>query len=75
MPLTGSFFWNLAVSIVRYASGQDHWRDFGLAETAFTPFFMRFWFLEYYENFDLPSDERYDRGCLWCDACLSHPVA
>ena len=30
--------------------------DFGWAEVVFTPFFMRFWFLDYYEDFDLPDD-------------------
>ncbi|HTN26771.1 MAG TPA: glutathione S-transferase family protein [Burkholderiales bacterium] len=49
--------------------------EFGWAETVFTPFFMRFWFLEYYEDFDLPADERYDRVRTWRDACLLHPAA
>jgi glutathione S-transferase len=49
--------------------------DFGLAETVFTPFFMRFWFLEYYEGFDLPVEERYARVRRWRDACLAHPAA
>jgi len=35
-------------------SGTFHFEDFGLAETVFTLFFMRFWFLAYYEDFDLP---------------------
>jgi glutathione S-transferase len=48
---------------------------FGLAETVFTPFFMRFWFLEYYENFDLPHDEGYARVRTWREACLAHPAA
>ena len=49
--------------------------DFGLAEAVFTPFFMRFWFLEYYEGFDLPHEERYARARDWRDACLAHPAA
>ena len=49
--------------------------DFGLAETVFTPLFMRFWFLEYYENFDLPGEERYARVRRWREACLAHPAA
>lgn len=49
--------------------------DFGLAETVYTPFFMRFWFLEYYEDFDLPQEERYARVRRWCEACLEHPAA
>lgn len=49
--------------------------DFGWAEAVFTPMFMRFWFLEYYEGFDLPSDDRYARVRRWREACLSHPAA
>ena len=49
--------------------------DFGWAETVFTPFFMRFWFLEYYEDFQLPPDGRYARVQRWIDACLAHPAA
>jgi len=48
---------------------------FGWAETVFTPFFMRFWFLEYYEDFQLPVEDRYARVRQWRDACLSHPAA
>lgn len=49
--------------------------NFGWAEAVFTPFFMRFWFLEYYEDFQLPADERYARLSKWIDACLAHPAA
>jgi glutathione S-transferase len=49
--------------------------DFGLAEAVFTPMFMRFWFLEYYEGFDLPQTEAFARVRLWRDACLAHPSA
>jgi glutathione S-transferase len=49
--------------------------DFGLAEAVFTPMFMRFWFLEYYEGFDLPETEDYARVRRWRDACLAHPAA
>jgi glutathione S-transferase len=49
---------------------------FGLAECVFTPMFMRFWFLEYYEDFDLPEDdERYARVRQWVAACKAHPAA
>jgi glutathione S-transferase len=48
--------------------------DFGLAETVFTPLFMRFWFLEYYEALDLP-ETGFDRVRRWRDACLAHPAA
>lgn len=49
--------------------------DFGWAETVFTSFFMRFWFLEYYEDFHLPKTEQYTRVQKWIDACVSHPSA
>jgi glutathione S-transferase len=49
--------------------------EFGWAETVFTPFFQRFWFLEYYEDFALPIDARYARVREWVAACTSHPAA
>lgn len=49
--------------------------DFGWAEAVFTPMFMRFWFLEYYEGFDLPAEPRFARVRRWRDACLAHPAA
>lgn len=49
--------------------------DFGWAEAVYTPMFMRFWFLEYYEGFDLPDEPRYARVRRWRDACLVHPAA
>ncbi len=62
--------------LVRHSpSGPFLFEDFGLAEAVFTPFFMRFWFLEYYEGFDLPDEERYARVRKWRDACLAHPAA
>ncbi|WP_114964515.1 glutathione S-transferase family protein [Alkalilacustris brevis] len=45
---------------------------FGLAEAVFTPIFMRFWFLEYYEGFDLPQTADYARVRRWREACLEH---
>jgi glutathione S-transferase len=48
---------------------------FGWAEAVFTPFFMRFWFLEYYEDFALPEEPRFARVRRWIDACLAHPAA
>ena len=49
--------------------------NFGWAETVFTPFFMRFWFLEYYEDFQLPNTKQYARVQEWMDACVEHPAA
>jgi glutathione S-transferase len=49
--------------------------DFGWAEAVFTPFFMRFWFLDYYEGFALPDDPGVARVRRWRDACLAHPAA
>ncbi len=49
--------------------------DFGLADLVYTPMFMRFWFLDYYEGFDLPDEADYARVRRWRDACLAHPAA
>ena len=56
-------------------SGPYLFEEFSWAETVFTPLFMRFWFLEYYENFELPDEEAYARVRRWRDACVSHPAA
>ncbi len=48
--------------------------DFGLAEAVFTPMFMRFWFLEYYEGFELPETSEYARVARWRAACMAHPA-
>lgn len=48
---------------------------FGLAEAVFTPMFMRFWFLDYYDGFELPDGPDYDRVRKWREACLDHPAA
>jgi glutathione S-transferase len=62
--------------LVRHSpSGTFLFEAFGLVETVFTTLFMRFWFLEYYEGFDLPQDERYARVRRWREACLAHPAA
>lgn len=47
---------------------------FGLAEAVFAPLFMRFWFLDYYEEFDV-AELGLERARRWRDACLSHPAA
>ena len=46
---------------------------FGLAECVFTPMFARFWFLDYYEGYDIPT--ALGRVRRWRDACLAHPAA
>lgn len=48
---------------------------FGWAEVVYTPMFMRFWFLEYYEGFELPEGEAFARVRRWRDACVAHPAA
>ncbi|AXI41424.1 glutathione S-transferase family protein [Sulfitobacter sp. SK011] len=48
--------------------------DFGLAEAVFTPMFKRFWFLDYYEDFELPAGSAYDRVRAWRNACMAHPA-
>jgi glutathione S-transferase len=47
--------------------------DYALAEAVFTPLFMRFWFLEYYEDFHIPDELK--RLLRWHEACISHPAA
>ena len=47
--------------------------EFGLAEAVFTPMFKRFWFLDYFENFELPDGKGYDRVRVWREACMEHP--
>lgn len=46
---------------------------YGLAEAVFTPMFQRFWFLEYFEDFELPDSAEFERVRQWRDACLVHP--
>ncbi|MBT8476335.1 MAG: glutathione S-transferase family protein [Alphaproteobacteria bacterium] len=48
---------------------------YGLADIVYTPLFMRFWFLDYYEGFDLPQTPEFARVTRWRDACLEHPDA
>ena len=36
---------------------------------------MRFWFLDYYEEFELPEGVEYDRVRKWRAACLAHEAA
>ncbi|MBX3207122.1 MAG: glutathione S-transferase family protein [Labilithrix sp.] len=57
------------------ADGTFLFDDFGWAEAVYTPMFMRFWFLEYYEGFELPDEPRFARVRRWRDACLAHPAA
>lgn len=57
-----------------HAPGRDFlFERFGLAECVFTPVFARFWFLDYYEGWDIPAE--YARARRWRDACLAHPAA
>lgn len=49
--------------------------EFGLVEAVYTPMRMRFWFLDYYEQFQLPETEEYARVSQWMNACLAHPAA
>jgi glutathione S-transferase len=48
--------------------------ELGWAEAVFTSLFMRFWFLEYYEDFQLPDSDAFARVRRWRDACLAHPA-
>ena len=51
---------------------------FGWAEAVYTPFFQRFWFLEYYENVYLEEDAEdpsLARVARWRQACIEHSCA
>lgn len=50
-------------------------RCFGYAEAVYTPLFQRLAFLEYYENFFLPTNSRYSRVGRWQSACVRYPLA
>lgn len=45
---------------------------FGWAEVAFAPMFKRLWFLEYYEDYEVP--QNLTRVLLWREATLAEPV-
>lgn len=67
---------NLNAFLMRFSPDNTFlFEKFGLAEAVFTPFFMRFWFLDYYENFELPAEPRFERVRRWKEACLAHPAA
>ena len=53
--------------------GSFLFQSFGLAEAVFTPMFMRFWFLEYFEGFKLPETDAFARVRRWREACLADP--
>lgn len=56
-----------------YAPNGDYLFDeFGWAEVAFAPMFKRLWFLEYYENYQIP--QNLTRVLRWREACLAHPA-
>jgi len=59
--------------ILQNPAGDFLFERFGLAECVFTSMFVRFQFLDYYEDFDLP--EKLARVRRWRDACLAHPAA
>lgn len=59
-----------------HATGEDFlWEDFGWAETVYAPLFVRFCFLEYYEQFALPATPEFTRVRRWIDACIRHAAA
>lgn len=67
---------NLNDILVNYAPGDTFFFDrFGWAEVVFTPMFQRFWFLDYYEDFELPDGTDYARVKRWKEACMADPHA
>jgi len=66
----------LSTLLDRHATGATFLGErFGWVEAVYTPMFMRFWFVEYYEGFELPDEPRYARVRRWRDACMAHPSA
>jgi glutathione S-transferase len=62
--------------LVDHAPERDFlFQRFGWAEVVFTPMFQRFWFLEYYEDFELPETPAFARVRRWQRACRAHPAA
>ena len=60
----------------RYAKTDDWlFEEFAWAEVVFTPLFMRFWFLEYYEHFKLPKTHDFARVSRWQTLCREFPHA
>jgi glutathione S-transferase len=60
--------------LVAHALGDTFlFESFGWAEVVYTPIFMRFWFLDYYEGFTL--GDGFARVRRWREACLAHPAA
>lgn len=51
------------------------WEEPGWVECVFTPMFMRFWFVDYYEDFALPDEPGFARVRKWREACLALPFA
>jgi glutathione S-transferase len=79
-PLTASLlevYARLDAMLLRYGDRSGPWlmQRFGWAEAAFTPLLQRFWCLEHYEGFELPSSGRFARVHAWREACLTHPAA
>lgn len=68
-------FGKLDSFLKRYATGRDFLFEdrFGWAEVAMTPMFKRLWFLEYYEDYEVPA--RFERVLRWREACVSHRAA
>ena len=46
--------------------------SFGWAEVVFAPMFKRLWFLEYYEDYEVP--QHLARVLRWREACTEHPA-
>jgi glutathione S-transferase len=59
----------------RVGSGPFLFEHFGWAEAVFTPLFVRFQLLDYYEDFRLPDSPEYACAVAWQTACLAHPAA
>jgi glutathione S-transferase len=73
--LLGHYLWLDAFLREHNPDGTWLFDRFGLAEAVFTTLMMRFWFLDFYEDFRLPETGDYARVARWRQACLAHPAA
>lgn len=75
LTLLGHYAWLNDMLNANNPGGTFLFDRFGLAECVFTSLMMRFWFLDYYEGFELPQTDAFARVARWRAACLAHPAA
>lgn len=56
------------------AGGTYVWKDFGMVDLTYAPFFKRMVLLKHYRGFEIPNDAKYRRVRRWIEALVSHPA-